>query len=114
MQLLARKNKKIKELQEKITTVKNDRLGVQIALDALEYEFTVCKMNEEDAKEKEKAAVLELETLKKSMPEPVSKINNVRFSCNGCSKYVSFTTETNATKLHLCHDCFAKTGAWLH
>ena len=114
VQILARKNKKIKELQEKITTVKNDRSRVQSALDALEYEFTVCKMNEEDAKEKEKAAVLELETLKKSMPEPVANINNVRFSCNGCSKYVSFTTETNATKLHLCHDCFAKTGAWLH
>ena len=87
---------------------------------ALEYEVNFCKMNEEESKQKEETAVTELNSfmneflhLKKCMPEPQPLQEVVQYSCNGCSTRVSFTTETSATKLHLCHGCFVKTGAWV-
>ena len=80
---------------------------------ALEYEVNFCKMSEEEAKQNEEKAVLELLHLKKCMPVPQPIQDEVQYSCNGCSTRVSFTTETPATKLHLCHDCFVKTGAWI-
>lgn len=136
VQNLVRKNKKIKKLESKLErleergteddfvliqklqeTIGNLKQQVKISDDkvgALEYEINFCMINEEEAKKNEQEAVLELLHLKKCMPVPQPIQDEVQYSCNGCSTRVSFTTETPATKLHLCHDCFVKTGAWVH